>query len=293
MDNFIILLIGAFCGGVIGAAFGSIPSFIITGFLALSGGILTMAGIPEYTIGHVTFGLLWGPHITFAGAAAAASFAAIKRKKLSSAQDVLTPLYSLNDISVLVAGGVFAIVGFLVFTLFTTKLAFIKTDAPGAGVFFSLMLCRLLVGRTGPIGICSLDVKRTWLPNPDLSVVLHAFIGATMAAVIGIVGKAMIDAGLPKEQLAGFPLICFGISAASLIFLQTGFSIPITHHISYPSAVAFVLTGNIFIAIAVGAINAVAWQVAGNVFNSNCDTYIDPPATVIMISVAIINLLFG
>ena len=193
----------------------------------------------------------------------------------------------------LVAGGVFAIVGFLVFTLFSTKLAFIKTDAPGAGVFFSLMLCRLLVGRTGPIGICSLDVKRTWLPNPDLSVVLHAFIGGVMAAVIGIVGKAMIDAGITKEQLGGFPLICFGISAASLIFLQTGFSIPITHHISYPSAVAFVLTGNIFIAIAVGVINAVAWQIAGNVINSNCDTYIDPPATVIMISVAIINLLFG
>ena len=155
------------------------------------------------------------------------------------------------------------------------------------------MVCRLLVGKTGPIGMCSLDVKRTWLPNPDLGLLMHAFLGAAFGIVISVVGSAMLASGMPKEQLASFPVICFGISASSLVFLQTGFSIPVTHHITYPAAVAYVLTGNIFIAAIVGAVNAVAWQAAGNIFNSNCDTYIDPPATVIMISVSILNLLFG
>ncbi|EJU23689.1 putative membrane protein [Peptoanaerobacter stomatis] len=289
----IMLLVGAFCGGVVGTACGAIPSFIITGILALSGGILAMSGINEFSIGHITFGLFWGPHIAFTAGAAAAGFAAIKRKKLSSAQDVLKPLYELNDIPTLIAGGVFAVIGFLFFTLFTTKLSFLKTDAPGAAVFCTLMVCRLLVGKTGPIGMCSLDVKRTWLPNPDLGLLMHAFLGAAFGIVISVVGSAMLASGMPKEQLASFPVICFGISASSLVFLQTGFSIPVTHHITYPAAVAYVLTGNILIAAIVGAVNAVAWQAAGNIFNSNCDTYIDPPATVIMISVSILNLLFG
>ena len=77
-----------------------------------------------------------------------------------------------------------------------------------------------------------------------------------------------------------------------LIFLQAGFGIPITHHISFPSALAYVLSGNILVAVLVGAINAVAWHFAGNIINTNGDTYIDPPATVIMISVALINLIF-
>ena len=73
-----ILLIAAFGGGVVGTAFGAIPAFIITGFLALAGGILAMAGVPELSIGHITFGVFWGPHIAFTGAAAAAAVSAIK-----------------------------------------------------------------------------------------------------------------------------------------------------------------------------------------------------------------------
>lgn len=92
--------------------------------------------------------------------------------------------------------------------------------------------------------------------------------------------------------MASYPVVCFGISAASLIFLQAGFGIPITHHISFPAALAYVLSGNILVAVLVGAINAVAWHFAGNIINTNGDTYIDPPATVIMISVALINLIF-
>ena len=92
------LLIAAFGGGVIGAAFGAIPAFIITGILAIAGGLIAMAGIPELSVGSITFGVFWGPHIAFAGAAAAAAVAALKRHKVESSGDVLTPLYTTKDI---------------------------------------------------------------------------------------------------------------------------------------------------------------------------------------------------
>ncbi len=291
--NWIVLLMGAFCGGFIGAAFGAIPSFIVTGLIAVTGGILSIAGVSDFSVSYLAFGVLWGPHTAFAGAAAAAAFANLKRNKLDSAQNVLKPLYSVGDISTLICGGVFAMIGFAFYTLFITTLSFAKTDAPGAAVFFTLMVCRLVFGKTGPIGHCNSNETRSLLPDFNSSMLLHALLGGLFGLVIGIIGMAMSDGGMAPEQLAVYPVVCFGISAISLVFLQAGFGIPITHHISYPAAVAFVLTGNIAIAAAVGAINAVLWQIAGNVFNSHCDTYIDPPATVIMLSISLLNLIFA
>lgn len=284
------LLIAAFGGGVIGAAFGAIPAFIITGILAIAGGLIAMAGIPELSVGSITFGVFWGPHIAFTGAAAATAVAALKRHKVESSGDVLTPLYTTKDIPTLLSGGAFAVVGFLFYTLFTTKLSFLHTDAPGASVFCTLMLCRLIIGKTGPVG--SLKEKRDWIPKAESGVFVDLILGAAFGLVIGAVGYVMNSLGISPEAMASYPVVCFGISAASLIFLQAGFGIPITHHISFPAALAYVLSGNILVAVLVGAINAVAWHFAGNIINTNGDTYIDPPATVIMISVALINLIF-
>ena len=56
------LLIAAFGGGVIGAAFGAIPAFIITGILAIAGGLIAMAGIPELSVGSINI-VYSGDHI--------------------------------------------------------------------------------------------------------------------------------------------------------------------------------------------------------------------------------------
>ncbi len=152
------------------------------------------------------------------------------------------------------------------------------------------MVCRLIIGKSGPIG--SLKEKRDWIPKKESGVLVDMVLGAAFGLAIGGAGYIMNTLGISKEAMASYPVVCFGISAASLIFLQTGFDIPITHHISFPAALAYVLSGNILVAVLVGAINAVAWHFAGNIINTNADTYIDPQATVIMISVALINLIF-
>ena len=283
------LIAGAFGGGVAGAAFGALPSFIMTGVLAICGGIAAMAGANDYSVANITFGVFWGPHIAFAGAAAAASFASARRKKLDSCQNTLKPLYSIDDIPTLLVGGIFGVIGFIFYTLFTTKLSFIGTDAPGAGVFFSLLVCRLVVGKTGPFG--DMKVKNEVLNIKD--VLKEVTVGLFLGLVIGAAGLQIQKAGIDAEQMASYPVICFGIAAVMLVFLQMGNKVPVTHHIAFPAAYGFVLTSNIFVAAVIGGLNAFLWIMACRIFNSRCDTYIDPPATVIMITVPIINLIFG
>src|SRR6056297_2476035 len=87
--EFLVLLIASFAGGVFGAALGALPAFIFTGFMVIAGeaiNILTaqlgaVAGIPTGEVapnvtGLVAFGPVFGPHIAFAGGAAATAYAA-------------------------------------------------------------------------------------------------------------------------------------------------------------------------------------------------------------------------
>ena len=92
--------------------------------------------------------------------------------------------------------------------------------------------------------------------------------------------------------VAGFPALCFGISAVTLAFAQMGFGCPATHHISLPAANAAVLSGNPLIGIVV----AIACSLLGDFFvktvNSNVDSHIDPPACTIFIMEFIVFGLF-
>jgi hypothetical protein len=287
----IYALIAAFGGGAFGALLGGIPVFILTGVLAIIGGVLGLAGIAEPTIGNITFGSFLGPHIAFSAACASAAFAANKRKTLENASNVLKPLYGINDYTVILVGGVFGVVGFLFHYLYGTVLG-LKTDLPALTVFTVLMIARLLFGKTGPIGKYKGTGKRMWLSDSK-TLINHIVLGAVIGIVVGGVGISMMNSGVSAKAMSTYAIVCFGISAVSLIFLQTGFSIPVTHHITLPVAVAVVLTGNLFIAITIGIISAVLWVIACNTINSHCDTYIDPPATTIFIMMFIVNGFLG
>lgn len=286
----IYALIAAFGGGALGALLGSIPAFILTGILAVVGGILGLAGIAEPTIGNITFGSFLGPHIAFAGGVAAAAFAGNKRKTLGNANDVITPLYSINDYTVILVGGLFGVIGFLCHYVYGTVLNF-KTDLPAISVFTVLMISRLAFGKTGPVGKYIGTGKRDWLPDTK-TLVNHIVLGAAVGLVVSGVAVSMINSGVSAEVMSMYAIVCFGISATSLIFLQTGFGVPVTHHITLPAAAATVMTGNIFVGVCVAIVCAIAWLIAGKVINSHCDTYIDPPATVIFIAMFIINAMF-
>src|SRR3954471_23178282 len=103
------LLLAAFAGGLFGAAIGGLPAFIFTGFAVLLGVAAGLGG-SEFNVlaapndpQGIAFGVVFGPHISFAAGAAAAAFAA--RGDIVDGKDIATPLAGLGDPLPLLVGG--------------------------------------------------------------------------------------------------------------------------------------------------------------------------------------------
>lgn len=287
----IFALAAAFGGGIFGAAIGALPVFILTGVLAIAGGLLGMANIAEFSIVNIAFGSFLGPHVTFAGGVAASAYAANKKRLLKSGADIVTPLYSTGHYSVLFVGGIFGVLGFLCVYLFGAILQ-IPTDLPGAAVFVLALITRVTLGTSTFIGTCSGEEKRPWFTSGK-GFINHVLLGFGIGIMVCGVGQSMLQSGIQSSAIAFYPIVCFGISATSLIFAQTGFSVPATHHVTLPSALAFVLSGSVVAGVAVAIINILFGDFIAKSLNSYCDTHIDPPATTICLSVLLINIIFG
>ncbi len=288
----IFSILAAFGGGTFGAAFGALPSFILTGLIAIAGGILALSGAADYSMAYIAFGPFLGPHVAFAGGVAAAAFAAHKRKKLKNGADILTSLYGLGDGSVLLVGGVFGVLGSLVAYLWGTVVG-IPTDQPGITVLTLGIATRLLFGKCGILGKCECDEMRVWFPNGE-QILNTIVLSVGLGIVITGTGELLLLSGVEPGTLAGsYPVLCFGISAFSLFFVQTGSAAPTTHHITFPCALAFCLSGNMLIGMVTALVCGLLCELAVKLFNSYCDTHIDPPATTITIVVLLINLLLG
>ena len=201
----------------------------------------------------------------------------------------MAALFGINDIKTLLVGGLYGVLGIVTFTLITKQSVFV-TDYPAFCVCVVLFLNRIILGKTSIIGTLKDGEKREIFPKAEI--IQNSVNGFLLSLGIAIIGQKLIEAGVSKDAMAIYPVFAFGFSALSLIFLQMGYSIPITHHVTYPAATVFILTQNIFLAAITGFINAILWVIAGRIFNSHCDTYIDPPAIVIAVSMFIINLIF-
>ncbi len=161
----ILALVAAFGGGVIGAYMGALPVFIMTGLFALVGGIATAAGgTTDIAVGVLAFGSFVGPHIAFAGGVAAAAYAA-KKGKISSGCDILSPLNGTGAPDVLVVGGVFGVLGFLICYVISLTPLGPLTDLPGITVFILALATRLVFGTTGITGKYTDSAPRTWMPD--------------------------------------------------------------------------------------------------------------------------------
>ena len=102
----IIQLITAFGGGMLGAAIGGVPAFVFTGLTVIIAIFAGESGMP--VIGTLSFGSVFGPHVAFGGAVAAAALAK-KKGLVENGQDLSVPLFSTGDSSVLLVGGVFGL----------------------------------------------------------------------------------------------------------------------------------------------------------------------------------------
>jgi hypothetical protein len=334
VQEWLALVIASFAGGAFGAALGALPAFIFTGFMVIAGEAVNtlatdLAGEVEAEIGtgitgFVAFGPVFGPHVSFAAGAAAAAYAARKGYMdtgfdYHEAKNIAHALGTKPD--VLAVGGLFGVLGMAVRQISGGFLS-LPWDPIAMGVVLSAVFHRLvlsypLVGNAGGGGLFDMGPFER---------------GETAAATDG--GETATDGGTAEERLAVEPwlphqykwsgvatigvvtgvlaayttvqtgsiFLGFGISAASLVFLNCGVDqIPVTHHMTLPgatAAVAFaggvgsmailpsVLIGGLF-----GMTGALAGEVIQRIFYSHSDTHFDPPAAAIVVNTFAIAVL--
>ncbi len=316
MDFSLVFLLAAFGGGLFGATIGGLPAFIFTGFMVMVGVANAMAGGEFDFTGNIAFGPVFGPHIAFAGGAAAAAFAA-KRGVLEDGKDIATPLVGTRDPLVLVVGGLFGMGGYLVNAALGAVLSYAGasgpiplTDTVALTVVVSAVVARLAFGSTGLLGTLRDEDRARGRLNPGDG---HAWvehqqrlpqtilIGLGAGLLSGYVVTTFNEAG--EQFLAPATVLMFGVAAASLILLQIGMPGAVTHHMFLPAAVATAgaisLGATGVVAVLAGAAGGIAGALLGELYSRlfliHGDTHLDPPAFAIftMATVVVIIQIIG
>lgn len=320
------MLLAAFAGGAFGAAIGALPSFIFTGWLVILGeGVRVLSGDLSGILGfdadtlqsaaitsQIAFGPVFGPHISFAAGAAASAYAAKKGYMKTG-----FPYHESKNIGfalgpkpdVLLVGGLFGILGYWITSL---SAAFsMPWDPIAISVVLSAFAHRLffkypLIGRA-PKGYLNMkpfenlekreeDTDRL-LVEPWLG---HQYKWADVTMLGFVVG---ILAAFITYQ-TGSAFLPFGISAASLFFLNLGVQrFPVTHHISLVASTSILAMGAgsfegydmgllLFIGGIFGIIAALFGELTQRIFYSHADTHLDPPAFAIVLGTLLIAVLY-
>ncbi|TDX40305.1 hypothetical protein C7954_1291 [Halanaerobium congolense] len=273
------MVLASFGGGLFGAAIGGNFAFIFTGLLVLVGEALAMSGSAGDITNVVAFGMMFGPHIAFAGGAAATAYAA-KKERLEDGKNVGKPLIGISkNWDILFIGGLFGVFGMTVNQLLGSIGA--PTDTVALTVFISAIVHRIMFGETGIFGTYNSDKGSSfWNPSAE-NAWLPSQTNFSQLLMIGL-GVGLIGGYIGLKTTVFIP---FGIAAVSLIVLQTMGEGPVTHHIAFPAAVAAVATGNIIW----GGIFGILGAFLGEFYARLCyvwgDTHIDPPAAAIATTV--------
>lgn len=329
------LIIAAFAGGMFGAALGALPAFIFTGFMVIAGesanllgSKLAEMGLVEESAsigitGAVAFGPVFGPHVSFAGGVAAAAYASKKGYMdtgfdYQEAKNIAYALGTKPD--VLAVGGAFGILGMLIRQV---SFAFsMPWDPIAMGVVLSALFHRLILGysiigdaREGLMDMSPFenderrmaDGGEVAADNPTGRLLVEPWLPHQYKwANVATIGLAAGILGGYTAIKTGSPFLAFGISAASLVFLNAGVEqIPVTHHITLPaSTIALAVTASgsaplagmgpataLVIAGAIGVLGALLGEVTQRIFYAHGDTHWDPPATSIVMTTLLIAIL--
>ena len=291
----IFALVAAFGGGAFGALIGALPAFIMTGCFALAGALVAAGGGADIGVGFMAFGSFMGPHVAFAGGVAAAAYAASKGK-LKAGNDIVTPLNGLGEADVICVGGLFGVIGFVISSLLMKTPLGPLTDAVAMTVAISGCIARLTFGKTGLTGKYTGTEPRVWVTGGK-GFTYNVMLGAVVGIAVRFVAASMMQAGVSDAALGVYPVICFAFSAISLIFAQTGFAVPATHHITLPSGLG-ALAGmaawgpcGAALGVVIAILASLLGDFAANAFNSHNDSHIDPPAVTIFILTILVNLI--
>ena len=328
--EFGVLLIASFAGGLFGAALGALPAFIFTGFMVIAGEALNIltaqlgegAGIATGDVaanvtGLVAFGPVFGPHISFAAGAAATAYAA-KYTDMDTGFDYhegKNILYAFGtQPDVLLVGGAFGIFGMLVRQI-SGGLA-LPWDPIAMGVTVSALTHRLvfgypLVGEARGDGLFDMSPFARGDMRSSQNVAADGGVEESRLAVepwlphqyrwsgVALLGLGAGILGAYTALVTGSFFLGFGISAASLVFLNCGVEkIPVTHHITLPASTAALILGTgpeALLGLVAGALfgvyGALLGEVHQRIFYAHSDTHWDPPAASIVVSTFTIAVL--
>ncbi|USZ72132.1 hypothetical protein [Natronosalvus halobius] len=328
------MLLAAFGGGAFGAALGALPAFIFTGFMVIAGEAATLVNPDAEAItAQVAFGPPFSPAISFAGGAAATAYAA-RRGYIDTAFDyheAKNIAYALGTKpDVLAVGGAFGVLGYVLQV--TSGTLGLPWDPIAMGVVLSALFHRLILGYsiigkvrgTGYFDMTPFEREETRTITDGGEVES----GAETEAAAAQSSRLAVEPWLPHQYewdhvamiglagglLGGYtaivtesPFLAFGISAASLVFLNCGVEkIPVTHHITLPSstaALAVVASGDailagtsnevaLIVAAIFGIVCALFGEVFQRVFYAHGDTHWDPPAAAIVFGTILIAVAF-
>ena len=263
MEIDIFWLIAAFGGGAFGAAIGGQTAFIFTGLMYLVGLGVYMAGLDAgWFMGSVVFGPVFGPHIAFLGGAAAAAYAAKvgAMPKGVNGRDIVSPLAGIARTDVLMVGGAFGILGYLVNNFFAWILPTFKagdpslhygsevigaTDTVALTIIVLSIVIRYAFGSTGMfkkvngLGLMEVGEGKHWVEHQEKWGVsaAHGLTSGLMSAFATLVVVQFVFEAQPgivnHAQLIGW-----AISAVTLIFLSLGMKTPVTHHMTILASIA-------------------------------------------------------
>lgn len=334
-------IIASFGGGAFGAALGPLPAFIFTGFMVIAGEASVVSGGAGNITGNVAFGPPFSPAISFAGGVAATAYAARQgymdefEFDFHQAKNIPQSLGTKPD--VLAVGGAFGILGYWLQTA-SAQLG-MPYDPIAMGVVLSAFAHRLFLGYSIIGKVRSSNIlDMTPFENEERRVlgegatdggeVFEAEPEATAAEAPAEKGRFLVEPWLPHQYrwdhvvmiglaagilgawvaiMAESPFLGFGISAASLLFLNCGIEkCPVTHHITLPggtAALAVYLGADhalaegapvaydggallaaqsaevaLIVGLAVGIVCALFGEVFQRVFYAHGDTHVDPPA---------------
>lgn len=346
---FVAMTIAAFGGGLFGASLGSLPAFILCGFTVIAGEVANIAARAVGTetaevgiwglgvTGQLGFGPLFGPHVAFAGGAAATAYAA-KQGYMESGwgyhdgKNILMAFGSHHK-DVLLVGGAFGSLGFLLAFGMEEVLA-APWDPVAMGVVLSAVVHRLafgydLMGTPAGDGFFDLspfergEMRATDGGNgrPAERLATEPWLGWQYEwSGVAVLGIGVGIAGGFIYWATGSPFLGFGISAASLIFMNASVdddfaeiqvTVPVTHHITLPASTApmayaglalpestpaaiaaeVTLLEVLALGAAFGLLGALAGEVVQRLFYAHGDTHFDPPAASIALTTFAIAVL--
>ena len=281
-------ILAAFGAGALAASIGAVNAFIMTGILAIVAGVGTCLGVDTGFTAAIAFGTVLGPHMSFAAGAAATAYAK-KKGYIDNGCALGQGLAFLNKADVLVIGGVFGIIAYLIADFVVAKifggLIPFGTDNPGMTVVISGIIARLAFTDNG-----IKSKNPTVLAKGEaLTALLVRAIALSLMA--GGTGVALDAAGY---SLAGWNLILFGLAAVSLIFP----GMASWHHIGIISGYATMIGvgaglggfGVVVLAVVAGILVALLCNMENCLINTEVDSHIDGEGFSICLMTIVLNV---